>query len=199
MTRWFFTLCLTIAVFFLATVFWAGHAVFVLNNSTMYSEYGPVENLQALVLALSCVAFLAPVVLGKKTEKLVLLSCSLLCFAFLLRELDVKRLDIDRTLKFIGSGVGRNVIMATAFTALLSYAAYHWSYYKRRVVPFLRSRVGMLMIAGGCFLVLGDIFEKSHRIVHYGFFEEIAELCGFCLILVAGLSANAGLALEPEP
>jgi len=182
-------LCLVICVFLFAVVLWSAHAVYVLGDVAVYDENGPLENLQAFLLAISCILFLVPVVMQKNSEKLLLTFCSLLCYGFVLRELDVERFDVPEVVKFIGSGIGRNISLIVGFTIIVIYAGFRFSYYKRAGILFLKSRPGILLMAGGLLLVIGDLFEKRH-FIHHAFFEELFELSGYVSILLSAIAAN---------
>lgn len=172
---------------------WYGYSVFILNDATVYSENGPLENIQAILLAVSALVFLIYAVRDKSSARLILLSCFWLCFSFVLRELDVERLDVHNALKFIGAGIGRNIMLAVGFLALLIRAVTRFSYYKKAVLPFLRSKPGILLMLGGLLLIVGDVFENSHSIIHNAFFEEIFELFGCCSILLSALASHPAL------
>jgi len=176
---------------FFALFLWTAHSVFILNITSIYAEHGLLEKIQAILLAISCIVFLIPIALEKKPEKLILLFCSLLCLSFLLRELDVKNLDIHSTLKFIGSGTVRKTTLAVAFTALFSYAAFRFRYYTNASVSFLKSKSGILFILGGLSLIVGNLIEKRSSIIHHVFWEELFELFGYCFILLSAFAANA--------
>lgn len=177
-----------IAVFFLGISLWSADAVFLRQEAAVYEENGPIEALQAIVLAASCLGFLSSVVRKGQGGKAILLFCSLLCYSFVLRELDVERFDVPAVIKLVGSGAGRNATLAVAFSALLIYVASRFSRYRKALLLFLREKPGILLMAGGLFLFAGDIFEKSHGIIHYGFFEEIFELYGYGFILWSALA-----------
>ena len=189
MKNWLQLLCV-LSSFFLAFVVWSAHSVFMLGNEAIYGENGPLEALQALILAISCIVFIVPVALKKERDKLILLFCSLLCVSFVLRELDVERLDVHSAVKFLGSGVGRNTMLTVAFMALFAYAAFNFSYYKKESITFLKSKPGVLLMLGGLFLWVGNLFEKRYSIMNNVFFEEILELCGYYFILLSAFAAN---------
>src|SRR5688572_24415927 len=129
----------------LGLLIWSAYSVVALNRTDIYAENALLENIQAVLLAGACIVFLGPAAFEKRSDKLILLSCSWLCLAFVLRELDVERLDVPDSLKFIGSGTGRNVLIAGGALILISYAAFWFSYYKSRITEFLRSRSGLLL------------------------------------------------------
>ena len=193
MTNWFKLSCFVMISAFLAIVLWSAHAAFVLDNVAIYGENGPLETLQAILLAISCLVFLAPVVLKKGQEKLIPLFLSLLCYSFTLRELDVERLNVHDAVKFLGSGIGRNTTLAVAFMTILVYAGFNFSYYKRAALLFIKSRPGILLLTAGLLLFVAELFEKSHSISHNAFYEEIIELCGYFFILASALAANTGI------
>jgi hypothetical protein len=176
---------------------WSAYSVFILNNTIIYAENGPLENLQAILLAISCIVFLAPIAQKRGMAKLIFLFCFLLCCSFILRELDVERLDVPSALKVIGSGIGRNIILTVAFITLFVYAAFKFSYYKKASILFLGSKSGILLMLGGLLLIIGNLFDKSHSIIHNAFIEESFELGGYCFILLSAVASNFGIFIQP--
>ncbi len=169
---------------------WASNAVLD-NNTHIYAENGLIENIQAAILAIACLVYLLSATLNKKTETLIFLFFSLLCYSFMLRELDVERLDVPHVLKVIGSGKGRDISLALAFSTIFIYAALtDFSYYKKAAIDFIRSRPGVLMMAAAVFLLIGDIFEKYKDLAYHDFFEEMSELFAYGLILSASFTAS---------
>lgn len=193
MRSWFGALSVVTMGAFFVLFLWTAHSVFILNITSIYAENGLLENTQVILLAISCIVFLIPIALEKKPEKLILLFCSLLCYSFILRELNFESLDVPNAIKFISFGVGRNITLTAAFIALFSYAAFRFSYYKNAGVSFIRSKSGILLMSGGLFLIVGDLFEKRSTIIHHVYWEELFELCGYCFILLSAFAANAGL------
>ncbi|MGR8981342.1 MAG: hypothetical protein ACU84H_14790 [Gammaproteobacteria bacterium] len=171
--------------------FWSAYRVFVHDEVYIYAEHGLLENIQAIVLAVAILAFLVPIAIEDRSDKLILLFFTLLCFSFLLRELDVKHIDAPKILILIGSGVVRIAILAVAFIAIAAYAAFRFSHYKNEAFRFLKSKVGGLLIMGGVFLWIGEFFEKKKPIMHYVFFEEISELFAYFCILLSAFMVNS--------
>lgn len=172
--------------------FWAAYSVFFGGHVHIYAENGLIETIQACLLAIACVIYLATAALEKRSDKLILLFCSLLCYGFALRELDVEKLDIPHPLIFIGSGVGRNITVAGAFIAICVYVALgNFSFYKKAAIEFIKSKPGALLIAGGVFLFVGHLFEKNGAITHHVFFEEMAELFGYTFIVLSSIAINS--------
>jgi hypothetical protein len=196
---WFGALSVATIGGFLVFSLWTAHSVFILDITSIYKEDGPMENIQVILLAISCIFFLIPIALEKKSEKLILLFCSLLCYTFILREINLNRPDFHKMVRFFGSGIGKNMSITVAFIALVSYAAFRFSYYKKAAIFFIRSKSGILLMSGGFFLIIGDLFEKTPSIIHYVYWEELFELCGDCFILLSAFAANPGLNRTGRP
>lgn len=167
--------------------YYLGYSVYTLNQTSIYDENGILENIQVLTLTLSCLIFLLPVINQKREDKLILLFFSLLCLGFILRELDVEKLNVPDILIFVGSGIGRNIIITTGFIILISYAVVNRHYYKKLGKKFIMSVDGSLMILAAIFLFSGSYFEHNTLLQHHVFLEEIFELSGYVLILLVSL------------
>jgi hypothetical protein len=102
-------------------------------------------------------------------------------------------------IKYIFSGVFRNISITMAFIVLFFYAAFRFSYYIDASVSFIRSKSGILLISGGIFFIIGDLLEKSSSIIHHVYWEELLELCGCCFIFLSAFAANAGLTGKKQP
>jgi hypothetical protein len=173
---------------------WATYGVFVLGHAELHAENGLIENLQAGLLVAACAIYLATAALEKRPDKPVLLACALLCYGFVVRELDVETFAIPQVLIAVGSGVGRTVSLALAFGALGLYVALTGpARHVRAAVAFARSRPGRLFLAGCVFLVIGDRFEQATLLTRHVFLEEMAELFGYLLILLSSIAGNAYL------
>lgn len=174
----------------------ACYLLFVEGNTHVYAENGIIETLQAVLLALACILFLASAVWEKGSGRLVILFCSLLCYGFVLREVDVETFDIPDLFILLGSGAGRNASLALGLILLCLcalFAGFREQF--RQGLAFARSRSGLLLLAGIGFLLLGDVFEKevlgSFR--HHVFYEEMSELLGDMMILLSAVYAGAFL------
>ena len=79
------------------------------GNQGLYGENGLLENIQAILLALGTFLFLAPPQYNAYSS--LRYALALLCFSFLLRELDVEQMDIPVILQALGSGRGKRVLL----------------------------------------------------------------------------------------
>lgn len=166
--------------------------VIVNNQIDICSENQLIENIQAYVLGLACLIYLATALFDRKLNRLTLFSCFLLCYTCILREVNLVKLNVPYWFKLIGSVRGRSVTIIAAFIGILVYALLNnFPYHKNSAIVFIKSKAGVLLIAAGAFLVLGDYFEKSKAMAYHVYFEEITELFGYVLILLSSLAANS--------
>lgn len=172
---------------FIAILFYFSYAVYFLNQSSIYLENGLLENIQVITLLLACISFIVPVFSQTRSDKLMLIFFSFLCFSFILREVDVEELDIAYFLILIGHGIGRNIMLIIGFSSMALYATFHFKYYRNLVKVFFSSLGSKIIITAGILLYVGDFFEHSHSILHYVFLEEIFELSGYVVILTTVL------------
>jgi hypothetical protein len=159
----------------------------MLDQTAVYSENGPLENLQVVVLVTAFLIFLLPALHQKREDKLILLFFSFLCFAFILREVDIEDFNLPPVIVFTGSGIGRNLILLTGFITMVTYGFLHFSYYKKLALSFIKSCPGILMITAGLLLYIGDYFEHQESLHLHVFWEEMFELLGYMVISFAAL------------
>ncbi len=179
-----FTLISVASLIFAA---WASYAV-IFYDAKIYEENDIIENTQAALLIFSCIFYLFNSLEDKSSKRYISLSLSLLCYIFLLREVNVKRLDVPEILKFFGSGWGRNISYLVGITYIL-FAIYKRGFlnFKNTLIVFLKSPQSKLLFYAGGLLILGDIFEKNSHLSFHMFFEEISEFFGYVLILISAI------------
>jgi len=175
-------------VIFLGLLFWSSYSVYVLNNTSIYVENGFLENIQVFTISIACFVLFLPVVYQNRTDKLILLFLSFLCLSFALREVDVEDLNIPSVLKFIGSGIGRNALIAAGFITMFSYLIINIKHYKNLLRSFLASKEGALIITAGILLCIGEGFENMSSVPHHVLFEELSELSGYVLFLLGAFT-----------
>jgi hypothetical protein len=184
------------AIIFITTGLWLAFTLWTTflvmgNNTQIYAENGLLENIQACILVIAFAVYLVNAAIEKRPGKLIPLFFSLLCYSFLLRELNIETFDIPYPLQFIGSGSGRDISLAIAFFAVFFYAATNYSFYRKAVISHLKTRAGWLLIVAGVLLVVGASFEDYHSITHHIFIEEKLELFAYILILFSSIMTNS--------
>jgi membrane-associated PAP2 superfamily phosphatase len=177
-----------IIMIFLGLLYYVGYSVYVLNQTSIYAENRFLENAQVFILALAGLIFSLPIAYQKRTDKLLLLFFAFLCLSFILREVDVEELNIPNILIYIGSGIGRNVLVVAGFVSILSCAIYNITHYKTVLRNFLLSIDGVLIIIAGVLLFVGEYFEDAHSLSHNVFLEEATELLSYVLILLVAFT-----------
>lgn len=175
-----------LAIFFF-TFAWLAYSVFVLNQSVIYAENGVLENLQVLTLVFCFLAFLFPLKDSDRQGRLLFCWFSFLCLSFILREVDVEDLDVPTALIAIGSGTGRNLMLAVGFIGMGVYGLFNLAYYKQVARSFVISKAGLLFFIAGVLLYIGGYFENLGFIHHHVFWEEAIELSGYTALLLSAL------------
>lgn len=178
---------LAISTFF-GFSFWATGIVLD-GNTQIHTEHGLIENIQASIIVISFIVYLIAAVFNKKSEKLILCFCVLMCYTFFLREVTIWKLDVPNALKMIGSGIGRDLSISIGFAAIFIYAILRdYSYYKTAAVKFIRSTPGLLLVAAAVFFFIGLYFERQSLMIHHQFYEEMCELFGYVLVLLSSFA-----------
>ena len=177
---------------FIGFALWVSYSAFVLNDAGILKENGLLEIVQAIILALTCLVYLAPIAVEKRTDKLILLFCSLLCLSFVLREIDVEKFaDVPDALTLIGSGIGKRLILGAGFISIILYASLNYSYYKNAVVGFLGSASGRLLVFACMILLIAAYFDKLESIPNQVYYEEMSEYCGYFFIYLSAITITA--------
>jgi hypothetical protein len=174
-------------ILIIIVLLWACASAMLLGDVSVYDENHLLENIQALTLGLSLLLFLIPLADSSRNDRLIAAFFSVLVLGFILRELDVEKFDLPSVVVFLGSGKGRNAMLAIGFFVVLSVAVFNFRYYFSLAKCFIRSRVGITALTAGIFLVVGDMFEKIN-IPYHVLIEESLELIGYTILLSAASS-----------
>ncbi|GJL85089.1 MAG: hypothetical protein DHS20C02_08640 [Micavibrio sp.] len=163
----------------------------------VYWENGLLENVQVVTLFAALLMFARYLKDLPRYNFIINLVMTLLCFTFLLRELQVEDFDIPTIFIVLFSGLGKWIFLTALWVVLGLYALRYFSVYWKNFQIFARTGFSILIISGGVFLLLGDVFEKHiFPTVHFRFYEESLELVGFYLLFVAGLISGQQMRLE---
>jgi len=165
-------------------ILWSFYAVLVLNDVAVFDENNLLENTQAVTLAITLVLFTVPLFDRSRNDRLLAIFFAFLALGFILRELDIEKLGLPNVLVVLGSGEGRNLLLATGLLSTLGYALFKFRFYLDLAQMFIRSSTGLTTLLAGFFLVVGDFFEKA-KIPHHVLFEESLELIGYALLMWA--------------
>jgi hypothetical protein len=165
---------------------------FAEGGGSLEQENGLLENLQVLFLLLGGIFFLVPVRRAGRAIRCVLVAGALLCLTCILRELDVEDLAVPQWVILLGSGTGRNLILAAGWVALGAYAVKSFMELKALLKPILCSRVGILLVIAALLLLAGESFDHDRIKVEQSLlFEEILETVGYAAVLLAAILSRS--------
>ncbi len=160
-------------------------AVFGFDYTSVYQENRWLENMQVLVLVAGFVISLRALVKGERNDKLVLAFVAFLMYSFTLRELDVETLSVPAWVVSMGSGTGRNIIGAIVLLTILAIGLFNVKYYWGLAKSAFKHPLIKYLAACIAFLLVSDVAERLTFLAHYAFYEELAELLGFSMLLCA--------------
>lgn len=186
---------LTESVIILAIV-WSGYSVFILKDFGVFGENHLLENLQALTLLAVLTVYMVSVLQSRRNDRLLCIFFVWLTVGFLLREVDIDELNFSAFLVQWGSGSGRNLLLALAFGTMVITALIRLRFYIGLARQFLVSKPGVMTLASGVLLIVGDICEKV-SFTHHVFFEEVFELIAYAVLLRAA-TLLARYPVEPK-
>lgn len=166
---------------------WFAYGVYWLNQTAIYAENGILENTQVAVLILTTLLFLTAAIQQRRQDKLVLLFLVWLCASFILREVDVEDFALPNIFILLGSGIGRNIMLATGYISIAIYAWRREGRLRKLYFDFVLSGKFALLISAIAMLFMGQYFEEQSNIKHNTFLEEIMELLAYVTILILSL------------
>lgn len=169
----------------LLSVIYASFEMFYAGNSSIHAENHFIENAQAVACALAMLAFLGAAFFNGEKAKAIPLFFAVLAFAFILREVDVERLDVPEICKTLGAGKGRNIMVSAMLVGVFAAAFIKFKFYLNAAFKFAKTRAFYWGVAAAAVLIASDIVERTHPFAHYEFWEETLELVGYTLFLIA--------------
>jgi hypothetical protein len=175
---------------------------FIKGNNSICEENYFIENLQAVLVITSCLVFLAYLVHMDKPYSFILWSLSLLCFSFLLHELDVEKHDLPSFIVLLGSGTGRNIMLPVLWAFVAVQLLRDFSRLKKVIRDYLWSYSGIMLIICGGLLIAGSLFDHKIIVIDVFFrrcYEELFELNGYFMLFGAALTSRSSLRKISNP
>ena len=182
--------------------------VIIFDKAYLYGENELMEHTQLLILVLVGIAFSLQVSAKNWTGtksfssslSLLALLGAALSFSFIVREMSVKKSEID-WLIYIVDGQGYKIFMALIWLPLLYKAFQYKAEYIELIKKGIFSPTSLLLMAAVAFLGGGALFDKEVIVVEYfRFYEEVLEMNGYGFMLLAALSLrNDMVQLVSEP
>lgn len=162
------------------------------DTGVVAQENGLLENAQVAFLLLSGIIFTVRSFTAARHARYILWMGAWFCLSVILRELDVEELAVPQWVVWMGSGTGRNLIMAAGWGVLGVMAIKSYSEWKGSVVRLVWSRTAILMFAAGTLLLLGSLFDHETVMAEQGvLWEETLETIGYFLLIPAALCSQS--------
>lgn len=149
------------------------------DSTALAQENGVLENAQVVFLFVSGIIFFFQSFSAGRLTRLLLWMAGWLCLSFILRELDVDKLPVPSWVVLIGSGMGRNLIMAAGWGFLAVLVIKSFSDLKGNLWVVFKSKTAILGMVACAFLVFGAIFEE----LKFQLLEESSEALGYFLLI----------------
>lgn len=169
---------------------WIGNAIgYAGSTGTWFGEHGLVENLQASVLIVAMMLFLLRAIESTKRASLLFaLGGSLFSLSCALREVDVEHLNLPSVLIFLGSGIGRDVVLGSLWVIFAGFAWVNRVALLQQFKQAIASRFGSLVLLAAGFILTGMVFDKGW-LPDPGFgpfvLEESCELVGYAVFCMS--------------
>ena len=181
-------------ILFMMLVLTAAFSIHVIqyDKAYLYDENQLMEHVQLLLLLTVGIVFwlLGSLknwnIVKASSASLSLLAYlgSALSFSFILREMSVKKTDID-WLIFIVDGQGFKLVMLMVWLPLLYKAFQHKAVYIEIIKKAILSPTAVFLMLAAGLLASGGLFDKEIIVVEYfRFYEEALELNGYGFMLL---------------
>lgn len=182
----------------LVTVFYT--LVFFFNMHNLYEENHVLEDTQVTLIALAgLLCLFSHRTVNERWKYWYSASFTLLCYSFLVRELDMEVFNIPEIIIALTSGLGRNILIATGWIAVLFYMFKHFGLYKAGHKKFLATATGRLLMLSALGLFFSYLFDKQLTFLAYHvFFEELVEVCAYYSLLIAAYLLPHSLQQLPQ-
>jgi hypothetical protein len=161
-----------------------------LGHVVLADENGPLEMFQVLFTCLAIVLFYFAAFKSNRPQTQLYCAIALTFFTFLIRELDLRKLDLPGILTHIASGPSERLFIAVGIIGVLVLLIVYRMELIKTGLAYIPTLPGMLIVAGAVFLVGGDVFDKE--LIDTPFFrlyEEWLEFNGYFLLSFAGFLA----------
>lgn len=181
-------LVLVIFAILLNTGSWLGLKYSGLEEIT--AENGPLEMLQVLFVCLAVLLYSLAAWKPQTPKKQLYSAIALTFFTFLIRELDLRNLDLPGLLTHIASGTSEKAFIAAGLLGLLYLLIRYRMELIKNGFAYIPTLQGGLIVAGAVFMVAGAVFDKELiETPYFRLYEEVLELNGYFLLFSASLLA----------
>ena len=174
-------------------------SAFAGSTNVLVKENGIFENAQVALLFLAGIVFMVQSFTVSRKARPILWAGAWFCLSCILRELDVEDLAVPQWVVWLGSGIGRNLIMGIGWIVLGLLALKSYPELKGSLWKFARSRTATFMLAAGVTLFLGSLFDHGFASAEKSkLWEELFETFGYFLLLLASFSSKSIFSVRSE-
>jgi hypothetical protein len=168
--------------------------VILFAHHEVHGENALLENLQAMFLGLATALFLVPTPANIANQCLNK-AFALLCFSFLLRELDLEYLGLPALLVQVGTGTGRTMLLTALWTMVLYGFVHNVQDKPQFLRQLLRSYKFVVMAVVLVLLAISAVMDKELLPISPArLYEELAETNAYFMMLLVGF-----VRLAPRP
>jgi len=157
----------------------------ILTN--FHEENGILEDAQAVAIITAFIIYTLASFKLKSSFRLIAIFFVILTYAFFLREVPFKEMNISSTAKYWLHGDGRTIFFACAFSILAVVAILNFKRNFIAGIDFLKSKKSCGLYVGFLLLVAGYVFERMSYQPFGQVMEEISELFGYLSVCKAAL------------
>ncbi len=176
-----------IGLFSLMVAGYSGYGILALQDPSFSSEESVLEWSQAVLIFIAMIVYMVVGLAQKNPARMIALFFAVLCYSFILREVDFDKMNLPDAAVFMLYGGGRYVTLALGFGITLGCAALNWKRYFLAAWNFVFSKEGLLIALAAAFLWLGYFFEHKFDVANDEFWEEFCELLGYACLLSSAL------------
>ncbi len=150
----------------------------------LFDENNIIENTEVIFLLLALFIFTYGI-LSCHTRSIAFCSFTV-CFGFILRELDIEQFDVPHWIIFLGSGIGRNILLAILGILAILFFIKEMNYQK--LLKLMQTNFAICIYIVFFFLVCSWIFDKGVFDFQYNLIaEELSEINAYLLILISSI------------
>ncbi len=173
--------------------------VLVNNDEFIYKENSWIENIQVVMLLLSCLIFFISSLRLRGQSRIIFASFSVLCFIFVFREVDVDKFDVPQVVIFLLAEEGRVIFFVTQFVLIAMLVKEYHHYWSYKDIYLRSNFFTYLSIAAFLLLVFSHAFDRKWVVVeHQAFYEELSEISAYYMLLVTALFSHSEMELLKE-
>lgn len=179
-------------------VFYAGSVIAAFSLPRIsFEENGPVEILQTMIVLLAGAVFLVDARKLAGFQRDMVLICATICLVVFFREVDVEDLAVPAFVKFIGAGMGRDIIFVVVFAVFGLRALRAPRQWFEAGLAHAKTLPGMLFIAGAVLMALLSLLDEMtwQRALAL---EEAGEVAAYLLILYSAASCVVHLSMPTK-